>query len=194
MSAVRRQLAALACGVLLVAGLGGCAGFAIPTAAHTRTRTAATALAATPAPAATPIPAATRSQPRAPLPPTAVIRQFAEAYINWTAADVSTRMAQLARDSVGQARSEMALAAAEVRGDSTLRQVGMSNSGTVEAVAPVSGREDQYVVITQESTTAADTDAYQGLAPAWHLALASVTLHAEGGRSRWVVSRWQPES
>jgi hypothetical protein len=123
-----------------------------------------------------------------------VLVAFAEAYINWNAADVSAQMARLARASVGQARSELALAAAQTRGDTTLSQGGIANRGTVEAVAPLLGRSGRYVVVTRESTIATETDAYQGLAPAWHLTLATVTAIDSGGGRRWAVSGWQPES
>jgi hypothetical protein len=119
------------------------------------------------------------------------IAEFATAYINWDAATVSGDLRALAAASVGQARSAMALAAAGTAADYELQRGGIANQGTVEAVAPLPGRRDQYVVVTLESTTATDTTAYQGLRPAWHVALATV---AELGAGRWVVSGWQPES
>jgi hypothetical protein len=119
------------------------------------------------------------------------IRAFVTAYINWNAQTVSAGMRSLAARSVGQARAAMTLAAAETADDYELRRGGIANSGQVEAVAPLSGRRDQYVVVTRESTTASNTTAYQGLAPAWHVALATVQQLSGG---RWVVSGWQPES
>ena len=62
---------------------------------------------------------------------------------------------------------------------------------SVEAVAPLDGRPGAFVVVTRESTTAANTDAYAGLRPAWHVTVATV---AEVARGRWVLSGWQPES
>jgi hypothetical protein len=56
-------------------------------------------------------------------------------YINWNAGDVAATMAHLAQLSIGQARSEMTLAAAEARADSTLSQGEIANHGSVEAVA-----------------------------------------------------------
>ena len=50
---------------------------------------------------------------------------------------------------------------------------------------------DQYAVVTRERTTAANTSAYRGLAPAWHVSLATVT-QVSGGL--WVLSAWQPEN
>ena len=122
---------------------------------------------------------------------TQAIRAFVTAYINWDARTVSADMRTLAADSVGQARAAMTLAAAETADDYELRRGGIANSGAVEAVAPLSGHRDQYVVVTRESTTATNTTAYQGLSPAWHVALATVQqLPGEG----WALSEWQPEN
>ena len=85
----------------------------------------------------------------------------------------------------------MTLAAAETTGDYELERGGISNHGTVEAIAPLPGRRNQYVVVTLEATRAANTTAYDGLRPAWHVALATVTQQGDG---TWVVSAWQPES
>jgi hypothetical protein len=119
------------------------------------------------------------------------VRSFARAYINWSAATVSADMRALAARSVGQARSIAELAAAQTAQDYELRRGGVSNQGTVEAVSPLPGRPRQYVVVTLERTTATNTTAYQGLAPAWHVAVATVTAVGVGG---WAVSGWQPES
>jgi hypothetical protein len=123
--------------------------------------------------------------------PVAVVTAFARAYINWTAATVSARMLMLARACVGQASSEMALAAAQTRGDTTIRESGIANRGSVMAVAPIAGRARSFAVVTRETTVASRTTAYHGLAPAWHVTLATVTELASG---RWVLSGWQPES
>jgi hypothetical protein len=85
----------------------------------------------------------------------------------------------------------MTLAAAGTAGDYELRRGGVANAGTVEAIAPLASQKHQYVVVTLESTSATATDAYQGLEPAWHLALATV-LELPAGR--WVLSGWQPEN
>jgi hypothetical protein len=122
--------------------------------------------------------------------PIQAIRRFASAYINWTAQTVALDMRSLAARSVGQARSALELAAAGTADDYELQRGGIANHGTVEAVAPLPGRRDQYVVVTLESTTATDTTAYAGLLPAWHVALAGVGW-LDGG---WVVSSWQPEN
>ncbi len=124
-------------------------------------------------------------------PPTAVavVRAFASVYINWTADDITARMRALAAASIGPARAATELAAAGTENDYELKRGGISNSGTVEAVAPLA--HDQYVVVTKELTTAANTTAYEGLRPAWHVALATVAEPAPG---QWVVSGWQPES
>lgn len=123
--------------------------------------------------------------------PVVAIEAFATAYINWTASTVSGRMAALGALSIGQARSAMALAAAQTAQDYELRRGGIANSGSVEAVAPLRGHADEYVVVTRELTTASNTTAYQELRPAWHLALATVTRVSGGG---WALSSWQPEN
>lgn len=122
---------------------------------------------------------------------TAAIRAFVTAYINWSADTVSGDMRALAARSIGQARAAMELAAAQTAGDYELRRGGVSNSGTVEAIAPLSGSPDQYVVVTRETTSATNSAVYQGLRPAWHVALATVTTLTDG---RWVLSGWRPES
>jgi hypothetical protein len=144
---------------------------------------------------------ANREYPSAPPPPETAtgatstaaqaVRAFATAYINWTAQTVAGDMESLAARSVGQARSAMALAAAQTADDYELRRGGISNHGTVEAVSQLAGKPNQYVVVTLESTSATNTTAYQGLKPAWHVALASVTEQQSG---QWVVSGWQPEN
>jgi hypothetical protein len=126
--------------------------------------------------------------------PTQAVAAFARAYINWNASDVAATMARLARASIGQARSEMTLAAAEVRADTTLSQGEIANRGSVEAVARLAGTPNGYVVVTRESTTSGVSSAYQGLAPAWHLTLATVTEQRTSAGVRWVVSGWQPEN
>ena len=123
--------------------------------------------------------------------PIAAITAFATAYINWTAQTVGADMQRLAAASIGQARSAMQLAAAQTANDYELQRAGIANSGEVEALAPLRGHPDQYVVVTREVTTATATNAYQGLAPAWHVAIAIVAQAAPGV---WVVAGWQPES
>jgi len=123
--------------------------------------------------------------------PTLAVAAFAVGYINWTAQTVSGRMRGLGELSVGQARSLVTLTAAQTARDYELRRGGVANTGIVEAIAPVIGQADTYAVVTRERTTATGTDAYRGLAPSWHIALATVIGTAHGG---WVVSSWQPES
>jgi hypothetical protein len=125
------------------------------------------------------------------------VRAFAAGYINWSADTVAVTMRGLAQRSIGQARSAMQLAAAQTAGDYELRHGGIANHGTVEAVAPLPGAvngprtPERYVVVTRELTTASLSSAYQGLRPAWHVAVATVSQLTPG---RWVVSGWQPES
>jgi hypothetical protein len=118
------------------------------------------------------------------------VRRFANAYINWTTDTVAADMRALAARSVGQARSALELAAAQSASDYELQQGGISNRGQVEVVAARPSAHDQYIVVTRESTEATATTAYEGLRPAWHVALATVAP-VRGG---WVVSGWQPES
>jgi hypothetical protein len=119
------------------------------------------------------------------------VREFAAAYINWTASSVARDMLALAAESVGQARSATELAASETASDYELKRGGVANSGSVEAVAPLPGGGGRYVVVTRERTTATATNAYQGLAPAWHVTVATATELKPG---RWVLSGWQPEN
>lgn len=121
----------------------------------------------------------------------AAVLAFASAYINWDAGTVAADMRRLARRSVAQARAAMQLAAAEVTSDYELRRGGIANRGTVEAIAPLRATPGRFVVVTHELTTATATAAYQGLQPAWHVAIATVTRQGQG---RWVVSGWQPEN
>jgi hypothetical protein len=123
--------------------------------------------------------------------PVAAIEKFATTYVNWSAQTVVAQLRALAADSIGQARSAMTLAAAQTAGDYELSRGGVENSGAVEAVAPLTGQSNQYVVVTREQTSATNTTAYQGLRPTWHLTLATV---ARLGARAWVVSGWQPES
>jgi len=123
--------------------------------------------------------------------PEEAVDAFATRYINWNARDVSMQLRTLARVSVGQARSAMTQAASGTASDYELKQGGIANSGQVEAIATVAGARDQYAVVTRERTTATNSDEYQGLAPEWHLALATVTRTSGG---LWVLSDWQPES
>jgi hypothetical protein len=123
--------------------------------------------------------------------PIAAIDAFATTYINWTAQTVAAQLQALAAASIGEARSAMQLAAAQIGRDYELQRGGIQNSGTVVAVAPVTGQANQYAVVTREQTSATNTTAYQGLRPAWHLTLATVARLAPRA---WVVSGWQPES
>jgi hypothetical protein len=100
-------------------------------------------------------------------------------------------MRKLATRSIGEARAATELAAAETARDYELQRGGVANSGTVEAISPLPGHRWQYVVVTRELTTATATTAYQGLQPAWHVAIATVS---EVGEGEWAVSGWEPQS
>lgn len=123
--------------------------------------------------------------------PVEAVQVFAEWYINWTASTVATHMRVLAQIAIGPARSAMTLAAAQVGGDSSLKLGGIANAGTVEGIAPVTGEDDVYAVVTKEETTATNTNAYRGLRPAWHVTLATV---ARVFGRLWTISAWQPEN
>jgi hypothetical protein len=123
--------------------------------------------------------------------PVQAVQVFAQEYINWTAETVATHLHVLAQAAVGQARSAMTLAAGQVAHDSSLELGGIANSGTVEAIAPVTGERNVYALVTRERTTATNTSAYQGLRPAWHVTLATVTK-VDGWL--WTISGWQPEN
>jgi hypothetical protein len=138
-----------------------------------------------------PTPAPRASAPGGWHSPVQAVQVFAQAYINWTAATVARHLRVLAYVSVGQARSAMSLAAAQTARDSDLHRGGIANSGTVEAIAPVTGERNVYAVVTRERTTAANTTAYRGLSATWHVTLATVTP-VDGGL--WTLSGWQPES
>jgi hypothetical protein len=122
--------------------------------------------------------------------PVNAVRAFALLYANWTAASVVVHLKTLALFTVDQARSLVELQAAETGSDYELQRGGIANSATVESIAPAPGVPDDWIVVTRERTTSTRTLAYQGLAPAWHVSLASVTQV----RGLWVVSRWQSES
>jgi hypothetical protein len=167
--------------------LTGCATLPVPSSQPT---TAPPAVASAQRTHELPTPAPYQTAPAFPTPLIA-IEVFATGYINWTAETIARQMRLLARLSVGQARSAVTLDATQTAQDYELRRGGVANSGTVEAVAPVLGTAYEYAVVTRERTTASNTTAYDGLAPAWHLALATVTRLRGGG---WAVSSWQPES
>jgi hypothetical protein len=187
-----RPLVLLACIALVGAALGGSACAPLEIQGSSRPQTGALSRAATtheyPSPAP---PAQTVAGGAVSGSPVAAIRAFATAYVNWTAPTVAAQLRALAAGSVGQARSALALAAAQIASDYELTRGGVANSGTVEAVAPLLGHRSEYVVVTRELTTATNSTAYQGLRPGWHLALATVV---ELNPGQWVLSGWQPES
>ena len=185
---------------VLALGAGGCAGIGPAPPSGAPTGGAARTSAAAPASSGVARANRTHEYP-SPAPPRArtfpgfagpalAVRAFAIGYINWTAATVTGRMRGLATLSVGQARAEVLQAAAATAHDYELRRGGVANSGTVEAVAPLTGGDGRFAVVTRERTTATGTAAYRGLAPSWHVAIATVQ-RAGGG---WVVSGWQPEN
>jgi hypothetical protein len=138
-----------------------------------------------------PTPAPAQQAPGGWRSPVQAVQVFADEYINWSADTVATHLQVLAQAAVGQARSAMTLAAGQVARDGTLKLGGIANAGTVEAIAPVTGERNVYAVVTRERTTATNSSAYQGLRPAWHVTLATVT-NVDGWL--WTISGWQPEN
>jgi hypothetical protein len=189
---VRRRLTAL---IAAGAALAGCSSSpSTPTTSTASTTSAPTAAHATPATAARthelPTPAGRPAVAGGWATPVQAVQQFTVYYINWSAPDVVAHLRALATVSVGQARSSLALQAAETARDYELRRGGIVNRGEVEAIGRISGSADRYAVVTREQTSATNTSAYAGLAPAWHVALATVARV----RGLWVLSGWQPES
>ncbi len=181
-----RRLTAIVAPTLVLAGC------ALPGPSTLRPRTTATTpLAIAAATHEYPSPAPHETALGAPTP-VAAITAFATAYINWDAGTVTARLLALARSSVGQARSAMELAAGQSASDYELQRGGIANRGVVEAVAPAGAAgAGRWVLVTEERTTATATNAYQGLRPAWHVTLVTVTSPRPG---RWVISGWQPEN
>ena len=179
----------VAAGIACALALAGCVNLTAPPRSATRPTSKLTQAQATHE-YPSPLPPR-QSAAGASATPVQAIDAFATAYINWTAASVAADTRALAAHSIGQARSMMSLTAAETAQDYELQRGGIANRGTVEAIAPLLSSRDRYVVVTRELTTATNTSAYQGLRPAWHLAIATVSRLRPG---RWVLSGWQPES
>jgi hypothetical protein len=196
-----RSAAVVAAGVLagVPAGCGlSLGGSAAPTRTATAPAAAATATARLRATVAKaqrtheiPTPAPAQKALGGWRSPVHAVQVFAQNYINWTADTVATDLHVLSQAAIGQARSAMTLAAGQVGHDSSIALGGIANSGTVEAIAPVTGERDVYAVVTRERTTATHTSAYQGLRPGWHVTLATVT---EVDGRLWTISGWQPEN
>jgi hypothetical protein len=191
-----RSIGGVAAAALTAGALAGCGpsvGGGPPPATRAATSTATPATAAIRAQRTheIPTPAPRPTAPGGWRSPVQAVQVFAQAYINWTAATVASHLRVLAYVSVGQAHSAMSLAAAQTARDSDLRRGGIANSGTVEAIAPVTGQRNVYAVVTRERTTAANTTAYRGLSATWHVTLATVVQVEHG---LWTLSGWQPES
>jgi hypothetical protein len=198
MAPAAHRLRRAAIAVLIGASLPGCAALGAPSAGSSTASSSTTSGSAaekiaqaqrthefpSPAPAPQAVSAGAATAVGA-------VRTFANAYINWDARTVVGRMRSLAGASVAQARAATQLAATQAARDYELRRGGIANSGSVEAVSELPGHAGRFVVVTREATRATATSAYQGLRPAWHVALATVVRLDQGG---WVLSGWQPES
>jgi hypothetical protein len=196
---MRSRAAVCAVAVLLAPALGGCAALGGATGGGTADRgdrvtdrSPAPSRLVTRADRTHEVPTPARRERATPgwATPERAVRAFATDYVNWTAATVSARLRALARRCTGQARATLELQAREVAADTELHRGQIANRGTVEAVGPLAGSRNRYAVVTRERTTAADDAAYRGLAPEWHVSVATVM---RVGR-RWVLSGWQPES
>ena len=180
--------------VLLGLAVGGC-GIAVPAATGGGESTGLTAPpsrqpAQVPAAGRTPRASARQPDPyHSPLAAEALVA-FATEYINWNSHTVTADMRLLASQSIGQAQAAMELAAGETARDYELHRGGIANHGQVEGVAPLSGPGGRWVIVTRERTTSTASNAYQGLAPAWHVIVGKAV---ELGPGRWAISLWQPE-
>ena len=176
---------------LIAASLAGCAAFSAPASTTGRRSPANAAVATADRTHEYPSPPPPAEHAAGSASAQAAVYAFANGYINWDAANVVGDLTRLSRESVGQARSAMQIEAADVAADYELRGGGIANAGTVEAIAPLRGRSDAFVVVTRESTSSSSSDVYQGLGPAWHVTVATVR---RAGVGDWVLSGWQPES
>lgn len=191
MRAVRARCAPYAVAALCGVALSGCAPLAgAGVGVASRSTPAASTVARADQTHEVPTPARPEHASPGWASPEQAVRAFATVYVNWTAATVSGRLRALARRSIGQARATLELQAREVAADRELRRGRIANAGTVEAVGRLAGSPHRYAVVTRERTSAANDAAYRGLAPEWHVSLATVTRI---GR-RWVLSGWQPAS
>jgi hypothetical protein len=189
---------------LIVAGeLAGCAGIANPyQTSGTVTRTTPSPTEPAPASAGDPAPErggtipsgaraaqSTLARGAASRSPEAALERYAELYVNWTAADVSTQQRELSSISLGEARAQALQAAASASGDTELLKSGVANSGQVVAITQGQGQAaGEWVLVTHEQTTGQGD--YSGLPPTLHVIYAQLTHTPDG----WIVTRWQPES
>jgi len=122
--------------------------------------------------------------------PTAALQRYATLYVNWTAQTLVRNLHELASISIGGARASALEAAARTGRDDTLRRAGVTNNGTVLAIAQRRGGDgNAWVVVTSETTRG--SGAYDGLplhTP--HVTYATVARLNAG----WVVKSWQPQS
>jgi len=185
----RRRLAVLVATVVLGFATTGC-GLSDPYGRSSSTRSSATAPRVVDNEVRPAQPYRDTSVPAAPAAtPELAIERFARLYVNWTYRTLAAHRLQLARMAVGAAAAEQRRGAVESAHDYELAQGRVANTGQLVAVAVRRrGRAGQYVVVTRETTTGADT--YEGLPPAYHVTL--VTVAAVGGG--WAVSAWEPQS
>lgn len=180
MSARRRTIAAaLAAGALALAGCSN------PDAGSAPMGSAGVQNRGEPA---APPPSAGSAPANAQVSPRAALAQYARLYVNWSWRTLAADQERLAAISVEQARLRDRQAAAQARGDSTLRRAQVGNSGTVVSIAPDQAQRGMWVIVTRERTSGQGE--YEALPAGFHVTLAKTQQVQRG----WAVSEWLPQS
>jgi hypothetical protein len=120
--------------------------------------------------------------------PQKTLENFARLYINWNYQDLANVQHRLAVESVGAARADERLAAAQTSRDTTLARAHLWNHGALVSLAPDRARPGIWVVVTREQT--GGTGGYEALPAGYHVALARIA-RVTGG---WAVDAWEPQS
>lgn len=137
-----------------------------------------------------PPPPSSSGQTPAKLQPTAqrALAAFAERYTNWSYQTLASAQRTLAAISVGDARLAEQQAGASSRGDETIRQGHIHNSGQVVSISRDLARRGLWSVVTLEQTRG--NSSYEGLPASYHVTLARLAS-LRGG---YAVSEWLPQS
>lgn len=123
--------------------------------------------------------------PEAGETPQATLALAARLYGNWTSATAASRLARLARLSIGQARAELSQAAAQAQVDR--QQRGARSRATVQAIdTQGKGARQQGLVVSKESVRAPGLPT-QGWR--YRVTLATLDRRPQG----WVLARWEPQ-
>ena len=121
--------------------------------------------------------------------PQALIARYAQLYLNWTPSSLIEHQRQLASMSLGQARGQAQLSAAQAERARQEGRLVLSNQGQALAIAPGRGpAAGRWVIVTSELTSG--QAAYAGLPPTLHIIYAQLT-RSRGG---WVITAWQPQN